>query len=58
MKNRLFAAFTAGVLLLNLAAFSFAGPGVKIAKASQVNDLVALLPASDAVISEYRTKTP
>ncbi|MGH9819360.1 MAG: hypothetical protein ACRD43_04250, partial [Pyrinomonadaceae bacterium] len=51
MKNRIFAAFTGFVFILNLAGFSQAYPAKKKANARQVNDLVALLPSSDAVVS-------
>jgi hypothetical protein len=51
MKNRIFAAFTGGLLLLDLVGFSLADTGTKETKARQNNELIGLLPASDAVVS-------
>jgi hypothetical protein len=51
MKNKFFAFLTSGVLLLNLAGSSIAGPRTKTRKAKPANELVALLPASDAVVA-------
>jgi hypothetical protein len=50
MKNKIFAAFTVGALLLNFAGISLADADAKKAK-RQGNELVALLPVSDAVVS-------
>jgi len=51
MKNKLLAVFTAGVLLFNLVGASLAGPRHKKTRVKQANQLVALLPASDAVVA-------
>jgi hypothetical protein len=52
MKNKIFASFIAAILLLNLTGLSLADTGrKKKVKARQTNPLVALLPASDAVVT-------
>ncbi|MEP6850472.1 MAG: hypothetical protein ABI999_16560, partial [Acidobacteriota bacterium] len=57
MKNKVFAVFAASLLLLNVAGFSLAAQRNKRpvskrpAKVKQANQLVALLPASDAIVA-------
>src|SRR5690242_9844794 len=51
MKHKIFALFTASLMIFNLAGFALADTKRGKAKKAQVNPLVALLPASDAVIS-------
>jgi hypothetical protein len=51
MKNKIFAAFTASLLVLNLAGFAVADVQKGKAKNAQGNALVAMLPSSDAVVS-------
>lgn len=48
MKNKIFTAFTVGALLFSLTALSLAKKGEK--EKRQANQLVSLLPASDAVV--------
>lgn len=51
MKHKIFALFTASLMIFNLAGFAVADTKKGKAKKAQVNPLVALLPASDAVVS-------
>ncbi len=51
MKNRIFASFTVGLLLLNVAGAALADTKKKSAKKRVQNPLVAMLPASDGVVT-------
>lgn len=52
MKNKIFAAFAGIMLLVDLAGVSLAAnTGPRKAETPQVNDLVALLPSSDAIVT-------
>jgi hypothetical protein len=51
MKNKIFALFTASLMIFNLAGSAIADVKNGKAKKAQVNPLVAILPASDIVVS-------
>src|SRR5437868_2895477 len=51
MKNKIFTLFTASLMVFNLAGFALADAKNGKAEKAPVNPLVALLPASDAVVS-------
>jgi len=51
MKHKIFALFTASLMIFNLAGFAAADTKKGKAKRAQVNPLVTMLPASDVVVS-------